>query len=339
MSDYRVLPIPAEFRGPSGEPHQVQLNGRVRKVSLFHGRADEEFDWHIYFSLPFDMARRMQQFLRENGESIADEDVAEPYCELMIIDDWHRRGITWPPWQASLQRKYDTADLTRPLRLIKSGSNHAAYDLGREVADEPGENKDLSESSRLYLHRGRIYIQGLLVADVGHSPHKLEIHPPDSIAFAIGDESRTLNETEFDATWPAKTIRWRVAWFGNSAHHRVNNELPLKQRRTTTWYLPLPGRVEDAPFPPRPPTVPFTHYDITTEEIPLWNSKTDEWYDRRGVSAIEEARLEIDPRDNRQKLRVNATMEVPGNRGGLIVRDYVVQLRPDVFDPGSGVEL
>lgn len=77
----------------------------------------------------------------------------EPYSELMIIDDWHRRGVTWPPWQAPFQRKYDTADLTRPLRLVKSGSNHAAYDLGREVAGEPGTNKDLSNSSLLCVHR------------------------------------------------------------------------------------------------------------------------------------------------------------------------------------------
>jgi len=330
MSDYRVLPVPAEFVGPSGEPHQVQLDGVVQRVTLFHGRADEELDWHVYFALRPEVAARLGQHLRNNGESVAEGDVAVPYCELMVIDDWHRRGVTWPPWQASFQRKYDSADVTRPLRLIKEGSNHAAYDLGREVADEPGANEDLSSSSRLFLHRGRVYMQGLLVLDIGHSPAKLEIHPPDSMAIAIGDGSQTLAATETDTGWPERFVRWRVAWFANSAHHRINNEAPLKQQRTTTWFLSLPGDAKDTTFPP---FLPQPHIEITTEPIQLWNSKDEEWYDRRGVAAIDDATLATDPRDNRRKLRVSATMDVPGNRGGLVVRDYVVRVRPAIVDP------
>ena len=318
MSDYRVLPVHPDFRGPSGEQHQIEVDGLVNRVTLFHGRADEEFDWHVFLSLEPADARRIGRFLRANGQSIPDGKVAELYSELMLVDDWHRRAVTWPPWQGSFQRKYDTADLTHPLSLQKAGSAHPAHDLAEEAADEPGDSKDLSGSSRLASQRGRVYMQGLLVLDVGHPDPSVEIHPPDSIAFALDASGRVLAVSEGAAGWPARTVKWRVAWFGNSTHHRVNDESPLQQERTTTWYLPLPGEAAlDTSAP----------IEITTEPLSLWDSKNDDWYDSRGVSTIESARQAIDPRDGRRRLRLSATMQVPQNRGGIVVRDYVVQAR------------
>jgi hypothetical protein len=319
------------LRGPSGERNQIQFDGTVEKVSLFHGRADEELDWHVYLRLFPSVARRLAQFLREHNVALTDQEVDRPYCELMLIDDWHRRSITWPPQQASFQRKYDSADLSRVLRLSKPGSDHPAYDLGRDVADEPGENKDLSASSRLCRDRGRVYMQGLLVLDVAHSPATLEVHPPDSIAFAIGDTDRTVSAVPGEEGWPDRTIRWRVAWFANSNYHRICDEEPLKQRRTTTWYLPLPG-------PPAIVAVPATHaldqVEVTTTAVRLWDSKDERWYDSRGVADIDDARFEADPRDNTRRLRVGATMQVSDSRGGLVVRDYLVRRRPPVIAPG-----
>jgi hypothetical protein len=306
------------LRGPSGEGHQIQLDGIVERVTLFHGRADEEFDWHVYLRLSGATADRLQRFLRQNGIRVAAEHVARPYCELMLVDDRHKRGITWPPWQASWQWRYDSADLTAALRL--SGGDHPAYDLGRPVANEPGENRDLSTASRLARDRGRIAMQGLLVLDTAHDT--LEIHPPDSFAFAMDTDGRTLSARPGEAGWPDRTVRWRVAWFANSGRHRVSAETPLQQQRTTAWYL-------DPPTPA--PTLP--HLDVSTEAVRLWDSKAGEWYDRRGVAELEAARFAADPRDGQRRLLVSATMQVPGNRGGLVVRDYLIRRRPPVVKP------
>ena len=317
MSDYRILPVEPSLRGPSGEAHQIRLDGIVERVTLFHGKADEEFDWHVYLRLPGTTADRLQRFLRQNGVRVAEEHVARPYCELMIIDDRHKRGITWPPWQASWQWRYDSADLTAALRL--SGGDHPAYDLGRSVSDEPGANRDLSDASRLVRDRARIDMQGLLVLDTAHSPNTLEIHPPDGFAFAMDLAGRTLSARPGDDGWPDRVVRWRVAWFANSGRHRVTGEAPLQQRRTTTWYLDVPGPA---------PTLP--NLEVTTEPVRLWDSKTRDWYDSRGVAGLETARFATDPRDGKRRLLVSATMQVPGNRGGLVVRDYLVRRRPVV---------
>jgi hypothetical protein len=246
----------------------------------------------------------------------------------MIIDDWHRRSVTWPPWQGSFQRKYDTADLTRVWRLVKEGSQHAAHDLARPAADEPGETADLSEFSRLVEHGGRIYMQGVAVIDPAHdgSPDKLEIHPPDAVAFAMDETGQTLAARPGDPGWPARHVRWRVAWFANSAHHRVNELATVAQPRTTRWYLPPPGSPLQAGLPPN---VLQPHIDVETTPIQLWDSKSDTWYDDRGVASIEDAEVEADPRDDHLKVRVGATMRAPGDKGGLLVREYAVTVRRD----------
>jgi hypothetical protein len=51
MSDYPLLPIHPDFRGPSGEQGQILLDSIVFKVSLFHGKIDDEADWHVYIRL------------------------------------------------------------------------------------------------------------------------------------------------------------------------------------------------------------------------------------------------------------------------------------------------
>lgn len=63
------------------------------------------------------------------------------------------------------------------------------------MADEPGDNKDLSAASRLVSQRD-VYMQGLLVLDVGHDDPSVEIHPPDSIAFALDASGRELAVSE-----------------------------------------------------------------------------------------------------------------------------------------------
>lgn len=334
MADYPLLPIHPDFRGPAGTEGQIQVDGLVEKIKLFHGIVDEELDWHIYFSLDPDAAQAIGAHLRRNNESISDETLESSlYSELMIIDRWRRRGLGWKFWE-TFQRRYESADLTRPLRLEKPGSAHPAWDLGKQAADDTGTNHDFSQWSRLKSERGRIYMQGLFVKDMGHTPPRVEIHPPDSIAFAMNEGRRTLAMKGEDPDWPDRLVRWRVAWFANSAHHRVSDEAYLQQERTTTWYLDLPGdAVRDNPFQPGL----FVSIEIKTEPIMLWNSASaegfSEWYDMRGVCSIDSAEIAIDPRDNQRKLRVSATMCKPLKRGGLVVRDYVLRVKPQVVTP------
>src|SRR5919106_4503709 len=108
VSNYRLLPVPPDFRGPSGEQHQIEVDGLVDRLELFHGEYDEELDWHVFFDLDAAGVRRIGDYLRSRGESIADAQLAELYCELMLLDDRERRGVTWPPWEASFQWKYIT---------------------------------------------------------------------------------------------------------------------------------------------------------------------------------------------------------------------------------------
>jgi hypothetical protein len=330
MADYQVLNVPSDFRGPAREHGQIQIYGDAERVTLFHGRIHEEFDWHIFLSMSGDVAADLSGQLIADQVPISIDDVSNLYFELMVVDGWHRRSVTWPPWQASFQRKYDTADVSRAFRLQKGSSRHPAYDIGKDVADEPGTNKDVSRQSRLIADGGRVYLQGLLVLDLGHTPARLEIHPLDSIAFAMSQDGRTLGVGPEDASWPSDVIRWRVAWFTNSRHHRVNREWRLRRERTTTWYLPIPGRQQnEIDFPP---SVSLARYlEVRASPISVWDSKEDEWYDARGVAEVSSPTLSVDPRDETLKLRVSATMNPPNKRGGILIRDYVVRNRPQVL--------
>ena len=90
---YAPLPVPPAYAGPSGEPGQILLHGITTKVSVFHGRIDDEADWHV--------------FIRPDR---ADWPI-EMYCEIMVLDDFSKPFIG--------DDKFFTADFTLPLRLSK----------------------------------------------------------------------------------------------------------------------------------------------------------------------------------------------------------------------------
>ncbi len=191
----------------------------------------------------------------------------------------------------------------------------------------PARRPTSSAFSLLVGHGGRVYMQGVPVIDPAHdsAPDKLEIHPPDSIAFAVDDTGRTLAARPGEPGWPSRHVRWRVAWFANSAHHRVNDLSTVAQPRTTTWYLPPPGPPLQAGLPGN---VLQPNISVETTPIQIWDSKSDTWYDQRGVNSVDNAQVATDPRDNRRKIRARATMSTPGDKGGLLVRDYVITVRP-----------
>lgn len=324
MAKYPLLPIHPDFLGPSGEQGQILLDGIVIRVSLFHGRIDDEADWHVYIRLDNPtVARTLGPHLRSNGIEVDDFSLCKIYCELMVIDR-HRNPL--------FDEFFDSADLTAPLRLSKPGSAHPAWDLGLFAGDNQGTNHDFSCFSRLFRDGGRVYLQGPFVNDKEHGI-RLEIHPLDSIAFAMNASGKTLAGRRSDAEWPSHEVHWRVAWFGNSSFHRINDEAYMQKPRTTTWFLELPGELDDIPPNVLNTTPSFANFSITTKDVELWDGRDDTMYLSRGVASIDTAELGVDPRDNRIKLRVSATMKEPDKRGGIIVRDYTLKVSQQVIAP------
>lgn len=323
MAGYPLLPLHPGFRGPSGEQGQILIDGIVNKVTLFAGRSDDEADWHIYIRTDNpNVQQTLVPHLRSNGIEPGEFGLCVCYCELMVTDR-HRNPV--------FDEFFDSADLTKPFRLSKAGSAHPAWDLSLIAGDNQGESQDFSCNSKLFRDGGRVYLQGPFVNDEAHGT-LIEIHPLDSIAFAMDTTGKTVAVKKGSTGWPKRKVTWRVAWFGNSSFHRINGESYMKQPRKTTWFLDLPGDFRDTP------TLPvFTgNLTIKTNPIELWDGRDNDMYDSRGVQVIDEARLAADPKDGRTRLRVSATMDVPNTRGGLIVRDYVVEFKPLVADPVVG---
>lgn len=239
MAGYPLLPIPPAFRSPSGEEGQILLDGICMRISLFHGRVDDEADWHVYIDPDPSVWQTLGPFLRERGVEVANNDLGVLYCELMVVDR-HRNPL--------FDEFFDSADVTLPFRLSKAGSEHPAWDLGLFASDNQGKDHDFSKHSQLVKDGGRVYLQGPFVNDAGHDT-RVEMHPLDSIAFAMDKAGKTIAARPGQAGWPERYVKWRVAAFANSSFHRINNEAYLKKERTTTWFLDLPGAANGTPGP------------------------------------------------------------------------------------------
>lgn len=301
MAGYSRLPVPPAYQGSSGEKGQIQLDGIATKVEVFHGRVDDEADWHVFIN-PDD-----------------DDWPVEMYCEVMVLDDYSKPTFG--------DDKFYSADFTLPFRLVKPGSAHPAWDLGKEAIDSQGHSLDCSQYSRLVEHAGRVYLQGPYVNDEAHDT-RVEIHPLDSIAFAIDSSSQTISARPGDADWPSDFVRWRVAAFANSSLHRINDENFVQRRRTTTWFLDPPGRPPTSRRRPVFDAEIFTTLEVDEEPRALWNGDTEAMYAERRVAAISPPQFSEDPRDGRTKVRVSITMEEPDSHGGIVVRDYLIRRVP-----------
>lgn len=324
MSKYPLLPVHPDFQSPSGEQGQILLDGIVMRISLYHGKIADEADWHVYIDPDPSVWQTLGPHLRSSGIEIWNNDLDVFYCELMVTD--RHRNETFDEF-------FDSADLTAPFRLSKPGSTHPAWDMGLFAGDNQGINHDFSNNSRLVTDGGRAYLQGAFVNDEDHGT-RIEIHPLDSIAFAMDASGKTISEKRRDPNWPMREVRWRVAWFGNSSFHRINDEPYMQKERTTTWFLDLPGEVNDeAPRWQIGGPITLVNFSLETIAVELWDGQDDVMYDRRGVVSIDSPELRVDPRDNRVKLRVSATMEEPDKRGGLVVRDYVLKVSQQVVRP------
>lgn len=295
---YAPLPVPPSHQGPSGEPGQILLDGIVQKITLFHGRVDDEADWHV--------------FIRPDRADWPQD----MYCEIMVLDDFETPFIG--------DDKFFTADFSPAFRLIKEGSANPAWEVGLKAIDEQSDSVNVTEAgvtSRLVTHQGRAYLQGAYVNDEAHGT-QVEIHPLDSIAFAIDDSDNTIAVKRGQPGWPETSIRWRVAYFANSSLHRINSEKYVQRERTTTWLLDLPDPLGPA-FP--------GNVSVTEIRRQLRFKDTSEMHDGRGVKSIAPHELVTDLRDGRRKLRVSATLNKPDEKGGIVVIDYRVRFTPPVI--------
>jgi len=311
--EYPLFNIPPSLRSPSGEQAQILVEGIAKKISLYHGfwvefDRDREMDWHVHLSLLKDTKQTLINHLRAQGCIITEKNLEDFYSEHMVLDSPNLMGDD----PGSRQLGFRSADVSLALRL--AGSTHPAFDLGILAARQPHKGIDFSKYSQLVADRACTYLQGAFVNDAFHKV-QLEIHPLDSIAFAIDRQGKTVPVRFGAKGWPTNHVRWRVAFFTNSTLHRVNKCSYLQKERTTTWFLGLPtdalqkkgAKINVTPIPHK-----------------LWNGVTKKWYDSRGVKSIAHS-LQKDPKDGFLKLKVTATMNPPDKLGGMLIRDYLIQ--------------
>jgi hypothetical protein len=301
MGGYAPLPVPPAYQGPSGQVGQILLDGIVSRVSLFHDSSDDELDWHVYIDPhPSDWPVRM-------------------YCELMVVD---KREFFGP--SGVFDKRFFSADVTLPFHLSRPGSEHPAWDLSLLAQADQGENKTFSEFSRLV--GGRAYLQGPYVNDENHDT-LVEIHPLDSIAFAMDESESPLSSKWGLIGWPVSFVRWRIAVFTNSTFHRIADEDYLNHPRMTTWLLDLPGLANPGSHGVHSTFALPVAIDVEQQPLQLWNGDTETFYGSRGVTSISQPEITVDPRDGRKKLKVSVVMAEPGELGGIIVRDYLIRVR------------
>jgi hypothetical protein len=325
--EYPELPVPPAYRGPSGEPGQILLDGIAMRVSVFHGRVDDELDWHVYIDPDPSVWQTMAPFLRSNGVKIRNHDLAHFYCEFMVLDKFQTPFLG--------DDKFFSADVTEALRLSKHGSQHAAWDFGLMAMDDQTKGHDVSDSSRLVRDGGRVYLQGAFVNDADHetdSHVQVEIHPLDSIAFAMTESGTTISARWGQSDWPSRFVRWRVAVVANSDLHRINRLDYMKRDRATTWWLDFPGAAlaEDEIGPQAVRT-----FTVVEEAVMLWDGDKKELYDSYGVKS-RGWDVVFDPSVGRGRLKVDVTMRNPDDFGGIIIRDYVIRRQQQVSTPPIG---
>jgi hypothetical protein len=298
--------VPPEFAGPSGEPGQIMVDGPATEVALFHGRSDDEDDWHVYVDIPLSTSSKLVDYLAARNIFVTMVQLGTLYSEIMTIDKYK---FTWS------DDKFYSADFTSSFSLF--GTVHPAWEAGLIAIDNQGRVQDVSHYSRLI--GGRTYLQGAFVNDRDHGTLP-EIHPLDSIAFAMDSAGMPISAKGGQTGWPRKYVKWRVGVFSNSSFHRIADESYIKKDRTTTWYLDLP-RDAIAGGPTTPGNI-----RVTEERLRLWDGGNGYWYTGRLWRTLVPWTIAVDPKDGRKKLKVTTIMQPPNKFGGIVVRDYTIQV-------------
>lgn len=322
---YPPLPVPPELRSPSGEPGQILLQGRATKSSVFHGGNDDELDWHVYLRLAPSVRHRLFTHVLRHGDGakrahlvannryapLREEELNEAYCEFMVVDGYKNE---------TFDERWYSADVTRVLMLPRSAWSYSA----KAASDQNVSGSTASANdSRLVKDGVMVYQQGAFVNDKEHR-FKVEIHPLDSIAYALDAAGTPLTYDATDTRWPTDQVTWRVAAFTNSTWHRIDGAAYVKKKRTTTWYLPLPQnaynrgyRVDVGVSTPR-----FTNHALTEHKSLSSRRSTGQVYTDYGVGSVNYD-VGPDPRDGgRQRLKVTIVMREPDRWGGMFFMGF-----------------
>jgi hypothetical protein len=311
FGQYPLLDVPTPYRGPSGEDGQILVDGLATKVALYYAHFDDEADWHVYIHVAPEVSRDLINALRGQHLDIEECDL-EVYSELMTVDKYKKAWLFGDD-------KFYSADFTSSFLLSKPGSAHPAWDFGLQAQDDQGTEINFCRYSGLI--GGRVYLQGALVNDSEHGT-RVEIHPLDSIAFAMDETGRPISAKRGEPAWPRTYVNWRVGVFANSKLHRINKESYLKKERTTTWYLDLPRDAVGGD-----PNTPG-NITVTEKQLQLWDGGHNVWYSGRRWQTLVPWTIAVDPKDGRKKLKITTTMLTPDKFGGIIVRDYTIRVNP-----------
>ena len=332
FGDYSPLPIHQDFRSRSGEPGQIELSGTASEIEVFHGGTDDELDWSISIRLDAGQRHTLFNHLLEHaanakiahadqpnsptGTPLTEGELEHIHCEWMVLDGYDN---------SLFDEKFFSADLTRTLMLQKK-----AWDISAEAAQKQGitgAKVSATLDSLLCATNAYVRLQGAFVNDLAHR-FRVEIHPLDSLAYALDAQGRPLSATPDDLTrWPPTIVTWRVAAFTNSSFHRINEADYIQKERTSTWYLPLPG---SARLPGFSTTVSASFPNFTNEArgrpgMDDLRQTPDDQYRDYGVR-IQTFAIETDPLDGVRKLRVTVTMRPASDRwGGMFLGEYTLR--------------
>jgi hypothetical protein len=310
---YPPLPMPNRLRAPGREVAQIEVAGEARQVTLFHGRVDDELDWHVYLSLSPRDRRELTSHFRNHARGaggVTERDLDQLYFELMVLDASDKPFIG--------DDQFRSADIGRTLALPGP-----AWDYSEEAIDEQGSSIDITGDSRLTRNGARVHLQGCLVNDAAYG-FQPEIHPLDSIAYAVDAEGRPLAVGAADPDWPERVVTWRVGVFTNSRVHRINFADYLQVERRTTWFLDLPtdaaiGRIAvERTYPG------FFNHGLGADDVGDTRPTRDERYEHYD-RVYDRWSIETDPRDGIRRLRVEIRMERPDDWGGMFLAEYTIQ--------------
>ncbi|MET0195717.1 MAG: hypothetical protein ABW364_00675 [Rhodococcus fascians] len=340
-ANYLKMPVPADLRSPSREEAQIAVDGVAEKVTLFMGKSDWELDWHIHPRLDEQVMTQLQAVGRLRGTL---------FCEWMGVDRWEDELLGRQWWSSDMD---GILSLRWPLPDARSGAETASEHWSLVEDDNQGGSAEIvadinntAKRGNARIVGGRVYLQGAFVMDDPNDTDDhahLEIHPLDSVAYAMDGDGAVLAQRGTDTSWPRSTVVWRVGVITNAGFHRINGCGFLERDRTTVWYLDLPTLAG----------LPTISVRVDDSEPGFWHSPSNSRYTGRGIRDVDVqprpdgsdrdiSAFPIDPSDGRRKLRVEVTMARPDDWGGLFLRDYRMTARSVVAgadQPGAPPDL